>query len=103
MRQRNRKPYDWKQQGELAAIIDKMLRRAATRPGNLQHNLIQAGAELNVKVTPISGKTHHQGWAYASSAAPCVTCTQSACVTAAIWHGGGDTGKAHARSAGNKA
>ena len=25
MRQRNRKPYDWKQQGEIAAIIDKML------------------------------------------------------------------------------
>lgn len=53
MRQRNRKPYDWKQQGELAAIIDKMLRRAAPRPGSLQHNLIQAGAELNVKVTRI--------------------------------------------------
>lgn len=53
MRQRNRKPYDWKQQGELAAIIDKMLRRATTRPGSLQPNLIQAGAELNVKVTRI--------------------------------------------------
>ena len=53
MRRRTRKPYDWKQQGELANIIDKMLRRAVTRPGSLQHNLIQAGAELNVKVTRI--------------------------------------------------
>lgn len=53
MSQRTRKPYDWKQQGELASIIDKMLCRAATRPGSLQHNLIQAGAELNVKVTRI--------------------------------------------------
>ena len=60
MRQRNRKPYDWKQQGELAAIIDKMLRRATTRPGSLQHNLIQAGAELNVKVTRIPCATHNQ-------------------------------------------
>ena len=39
MSQRTRKPYDWKQQDELANIIDKMLRRAATRPGSLQHNL----------------------------------------------------------------
>ena len=53
MRRRTRKPYDWKQQGELANIIDKMLRRVATRPGSLQHNLSQAGAELNVKVTRI--------------------------------------------------
>lgn len=53
MNRRNRKPYDWKQHGELANIIDKMLRRAATRLGSLQHNLMQAGAELNVKVTRI--------------------------------------------------